>query len=146
MNINKKYLIGGLIGVGVAAAIGAAVATVVILNKKKAAADEAEPETRGLDETEAVLLDLDGDGEVDAVLEDTTGDGSIDTVSVDTTGDGEVDTVMVDLDGDGEVDVIYTSNETLASEEAPAEPQEPNTEAPASDAELFADMEGAPAE
>ena len=123
--IDRKYLIGGLIGLGVGAAIGAGIATAIVLTAKKR-------ETEALDE--AVLLDLDGDGEADARLADTTGDGQADTVEMDTTGDGQVDTILVDLDGDGEPDVICTENEALKealeAEDAPAAPDE---------SEMFAD-------
>ena len=109
--IDRKYLIGGLIGLGVGAAIGAGIAAAVVLTAR----------SREEDYDEAVLLDLDGDGQADAALEDTTGDG-------------QVDTVLVDLDGDGEPDVIYTENEALREaleqEQAEEEPDE---------SELFAD-------
>ena len=91
--MEKKWRIGGLVALGIAAAAGAAVATALTLMKKQNTEDEitkAAPEEDT--EDDAILVDLDGDGEVDAMLEDLSGDGNVDTVTVDTTGDGEAAT------------------------------------------------------
>ena len=85
--MEKKWRIGGLVALGIAAAAGAAVATALTLMKKQNTEDEitkAAPEEDT--EDDAILVDLDGDGEVDAMLEDLSGDGNVDTVTVDTTG------------------------------------------------------------
>ena len=95
LRLSPVFLLWGL---GAAAVAGvAAMATVQILKKKQQ--DLEAPE-------EAILLDLDGDGEVDVKLEDRDGDGKIDTVTTET---------------------------APAQAEAPAEPEEPaqkTTEAP----------------
>ena len=53
--MSKKHIIGGLIGMGVAAVAGAAVATVKLVKKKHQSLEAPE---------EAILLDLDGDSAV----------------------------------------------------------------------------------
>ena len=127
--MDKKWKIYGLIGLGAGVVIGAAVATTLVLAKKRGQNEDLEiPEDA---ENEAILVDLDGDGEADAILEDLDGDGNIDTVIVDTTGDGEADTVLADLDGDGELDVVYTENPELLSALEEAENADAPEEAPA---------------
>lgn len=72
----KKSTVAALIGLGTAAVAGAAAAVVYqkYQEQKKLEAQLAAEE--------AILLDLDGDGEVDAMLEDLDGDGTYDTVTV----------------------------------------------------------------
>lgn len=107
--MKKKHGIAGLVGLGVAAAAGAA--AVLAAQRWK----ELQEERPQVDE-EAIFLDLDGDGEADVKLEDRDGDGRIDTVTADTTGDGSMDTTLVDLTGDGEPDVLITGNPELLKE------------------------------
>lgn len=59
--MSKKHIIGGLIGMGVAAVAGAAVATVKLVKKKHQSLEAPE---------EAILLDLDGDSAVEEKLGD----------------------------------------------------------------------------
>lgn len=101
--MSKKHRSIGLLALGTAAVAGAAAALAWQQIRKNQQEDLERME-------EAILLDLDGDGEADVIMEDRDGDGVIDTVSTDTTGDGKPDTTMLDLTGDGDVDVVITGN------------------------------------
>ena len=72
------------------------------------------------DKTNAIFVDVDGDGAQDAVV-DLDGDGSVDAVVLaaepdvifaDVDGDGQVD-ALVDTDGDGSVDSAYSDVASL---------------------------------
>lgn len=91
--MSKKHRSIGLLALGTAAVAGAAAA----LAWQKIRENQQEELARM---EEAILLDLDGDGEADVIMEDRDGDGIIDTVSTDTTGDGKPDTTMLDLTGE----------------------------------------------
>ena len=101
--MSRKHRSIGLLALGTAAVAGAAAALAWqrIKENQQTALERQE---------DAILLDLDGDGEADVIMEDRDGDGIIDTVSTDTTGDGKPDTTMLDLTGDGDVDVVITGN------------------------------------
>lgn len=99
--MSKKHT--GLLALG-AAAVAGAVAALAVQQIRKNQEEALERQE------DAILLDLDGDGEADVLMEDRDGDGIIDTVTTDTTGDGKLDTTMMDLTGDGDVDVVITGN------------------------------------
>lgn len=93
--MSRKHSSIGLLALGTAALAGAAAALAwqQIRNSRQEELERME---------EAILLDLDGDGEADVIMEDRDGDGIIDTVTTDTT--------MLDLTGGGDVDVVITGN------------------------------------
>lgn len=102
--MKKKSGIAALVGIGVAAAAGAA--AVVAYQKIK----EQEKLQAQLAAEEAILLDLDGDGEVDAKLEDLDGDGAYDTV---TTGVSLTET-SAEMEVPAEAGLEGTANEDVA--------------------------------